>query len=62
MAQEYRVLVTATFDNAKDRDKCAEDVKALFNSKKAVGDVIKKANLTKDDYDIPDLAVVTESL
>ncbi len=62
MATEFRAILTATFDNAKDRDKCVEDVKTLFASKKSMGDVYKKADIKKDDYYVPEQNTIIESL
>ncbi|MFH2074169.1 MAG: hypothetical protein ABIJ57_02305 [Pseudomonadota bacterium] len=50
MRQEFRVIITMTFDSAVVRDAGYDKVKtALLNAKPQLG-AIRQAHMTKDDY------------
>ncbi len=53
MIIEYRIILTATFDNAADRDTWAGKVKTAFVNAKSTSPAFKVAHMTKDDYQIP---------
>lgn len=51
---EYRIILTATFDNATDRDTWYTKIKNAFVSAKPTSPSYKIAHATKDDYVIAD--------
>ncbi len=56
MQAEYRVIATATFDTAAKRDAAYDLLKAFFNGLTTTQkNTMKRADMTKDDYLIPDL-------
>jgi hypothetical protein len=62
MATEYRIVMTATFNNAADRDAWYTKVKTAWQNAKATSPVYKAANMTKDDYEVPEVGTTTESV
>ena len=54
MTTEYRIILTAIFDNAADRDTWSGKVKTAFVNAKPTSLAYKVAHMTKDDYQIPD--------
>lgn len=53
MKTEYRVVFTATFDAAAERDKFYSAIKNRM-SEFAISATIKRADMTKDEYSIPE--------
>jgi len=53
MRTEYRVIFTATFDDAANRDKFYDQLKTALTSVK-VGVAARRADMTKDDYNVPE--------
>ncbi len=54
MKIEYRIIMTATFDNATDRDTWAAKMKTSFIDTKSTSPSYLVAHLTKDDYQLPE--------
>ena len=61
MAQEFRFIFTGTFETAAERDKAANWIKNQVATLGAAAH-FKRADLTRDDYLIPDNAVVSEKV
>jgi len=57
MLAEYRLIITATFNNATDRDAAANAMRTQIQtySNNNPGK-IKRADVTRDDYMVPDRA------
>jgi len=63
MAQEYRIILTATFDTLAHRDTAYTQLKtAVTTWKGAAAAGVKRVDMTKDDYVIADAVVATESI
>lgn len=60
MLAEYRIILTATFVSAAERDAAYSDLKAKFLDFVQAGGKLKRADGTKDDYFIPE--AVTEKI
>lgn len=54
MKTEYRIIVTATFATAEERDKMAVVLEDKMMSDVRNSGIAKRADLTKDDYLIND--------
>lgn len=54
MTTEYRIILTATFNNAAARDTWAGKVKTAFVTAVSTSPAFKKAHITKDDYQLAD--------
>ena len=61
MKTEYRVIFTATFDDTTNRDKFYDQLKAALTSVKS-GVVAKRADMTRDEYPVPEVATVSEKV
>jgi len=62
MVIEYRVIFTMTFNSAADRNTAYDYLKTttvpgLVAAAQGAGITIKRADMTKDDYFIPDAQV-----
>jgi len=53
MKTEYRIIFTATFDTVIERDKMYDAIKGKVAQLSAAA-VAKRADLTKDEYAIPE--------
>ena len=54
MKTEYRIIFTATFDTAVERDKAYVSLKEQVVSVTSKAAVAKRADMTKDEYNIPE--------
>ena len=61
MAQEYRFIFTGTFNTAAERDKAANWIKNQVATLGAAAN-FKRADLTRDEYLIPDNETVSEKV
>lgn len=61
MATEYRLIFTATFATAAERDKIYTWVKNKASALSAAA-TVKRADITKDDYRIPDVDIYSEKI
>ncbi len=63
MAQEYRIILTATFDTLAHRDSAYTQLKTAVTTWKGTAAAgVKRVDMTKDDYVIADAPGVTEAL
>ncbi len=63
MQAEYRIIMTVTFVDAASRDAAYPIIKtAMTNFGAAHPNAFKRADMTKDDYTIPDAIGVTEKV
>jgi proline dehydrogenase len=51
---EYRIILTATFETAEERDKMYSVLKDKMLTEIKEAGIAKRADMTKDDYFIPD--------
>lgn len=61
MKTEYRIIFTATFDTAAERDGFYTKLKTGLASVK-VGSTVTRADMTRDEYQIQDVPTVTEKV
>ncbi len=61
MKTEYRVIFTATFDTAAERDKMYASLKTQLLDVIRLSATAKRADITRDDYAIAE-AYVTEKV
>lgn len=61
MTSEYRIIFTATFATAVERDKAYDVLKTAVVGAVKTSATFKRADMTKDDYNIAD-ANVTEKV
>ena len=54
MTAEYRIILTATFATAEERDKMYDVLKQQVVAIVSKAGVAKRADMTMDDYLIPD--------
>jgi hypothetical protein len=54
MKTEYRIIFTATFDTAAERDKAYDSLKTAIVSTVKTAAIYKRADMTKDEYSIPE--------
>ncbi len=50
MQTEYRIIFTATFNTAAERDKAYDSLKAVVASTASKAATYKRADMTKDEY------------
>ena len=62
MKTEYRIIATATFDTVEERDKAYDTLKTFMMGVAKSAAVYKRADLTRDEYLIPDNATVSEKV
>jgi len=62
MAQEYRIILTATFSTLAQRDTAYAQLKTAVTSWKVTAAGVKRTDMTKDDYVIADAPVATETI
>ena len=64
MQSEYRVIFTATFSNSTDRDTFSGALKESIGVIKTTnpGLAYKRADVTADEYPVPDVATVSEKI
>lgn len=62
MRTEYRIIATATFDTAEERDKAYDALKTFMSGGAKAAAVYKRADMTKDEYPVPDNATVSEKV
>jgi hypothetical protein len=60
MQTEYRIILTATFPDATSRDSAYDSLKTKLVG--FGGPKIKRADMTKDEYLIPDVLSTTEKV
>ncbi len=62
-SSEYRIIFTATFSSAAERDKAYAALKTLVtNAAFTSSAMFKRADMTRDDYAVSDAAVATEKV
>ena len=61
MKTEYRMIFTATFDTATERDKAYASLKSAIASIKTSA-TFKRADMSKDEYSIQDTLTVSEKV
>lgn len=54
MTTEYRIIFTATFNTAEERDKAYNSLKTVVVATVSKSAMYKRADMTKDSYLIPD--------
>jgi ribosome maturation protein Sdo1 len=54
MTAEYRIILTATFATAEERDKMYDVLKQQMLDTISKAGIAKRADMTKDDYLIPE--------
>ena len=52
--KEYRIIYTATFDTAAERDKAYDSLKTVVLSTASKAATYKRADMTKDEYMVND--------
>ena len=62
MKTEYRIIYTATFDTAAERDKAYDSLKALVLNTASKVATYKRADMTKDEYPVPETLTVSEKV
>ena len=62
MKTEYRLIYTATFDTLAERDKAYDNLKAFVSATASKAAVYKRADMTKDEYLVPDAVTVSEKV
>jgi hypothetical protein len=62
MKTEYRIILTATFDTSAERDKAYDSLKQSINDTVSKSALYKRADMTKDEYPIPDIQTATEKV
>ena len=55
MRTEYRIIFTATFDTATERDKAYDSLKTVIGLTVSRVATYKRADMTKDAYNIPEV-------
>ena len=50
--KEYRIIYTATFDTAAERDKAYDSLKTVVLSTASKAATYKRADMTKDEYEV----------
>jgi hypothetical protein len=50
MKTEYRIIFTATFDTAAERDKAYDSLKGSVVATTSKAAITKRADMTKDEY------------
>lgn len=61
MQTEFRVIFTSTHATAAERDKVADWLKRKATTLSTAA-AVKRADVTKDEYLIPDASTVTEKI
>ena len=62
MKTEYRIIATATFDTAADRDKAYDALKTFMSGTVSKNAIFKRADMTKDEYPVPDAFPTSEKV
>ena len=62
MRTEFRIIVTATFDTAEERDKAYDALKTFIMGGAKSAAIYKRADMTKDEYSVPDNLTVSEKV
>ncbi len=62
MKTEFRVILTGTFDTAAERDKVYDSIKNFMISTASKSAVFKRADITKDEYPVPENITVSEKV
>ena len=57
MTTEYRLIFTATFDTATERDKAYDSLKQQAIGITAKAAIAKRADMTKDEYQLAETPV-----
>jgi len=61
MTTEFRIIFTATFASATERDKIYNWIKGKAGDLSSAASV-KRADVTKDEYSIPDVGTSSEKI
>lgn len=61
MKAEYRVIFTSTHETAAERDKVAEWIKGKVATLQSAA-TFKRADITKDEYQVPDTTPTSEKI
>jgi hypothetical protein len=62
MKTEYRIIFTATFDTAAERDKMYGALKDGIVGDIGRSGIAKRADMTKDEYHVPDSPTTSEKV
>jgi len=62
MKTEYRVILTGTFDAPEERDKFYNALKTYVSGTASKAAIFKRADLTKDEYPVPENVTVSEKV
>jgi hypothetical protein len=62
MKTEFRIIFTATFDTAAERDKAYDSLKAGIAASISKAATFKRADMTKDEYNIQDNPTTSEKV
>ncbi len=62
MKTEFRIIFTAIFDSDVERDKAYDSLKTNIMGTVSKAALFKRADMTKDEYSIPEESTLTEKV